>query len=297
LTSRIEREILELHARLCRTLAHPVRLAILNALREGEHGVGELTELVQVPQPTVSQHLAVLRNQGLLRKRRNGNEVFYRIAYPKMIQACDLLREVLFEHLREQERLVVAEVERGAEAGEELDESRKENVDMAQVEGFLGRDFLIPEDRYYDAGEHFWLKSGGEDPGEVLIGVTSPGVALTGGLVELEMFPEEGDHVEAGQEVAFSTTKKNIKYFVAPVAGQVAAVNREVTAEDVNEEPYDLWLLRIQPQAGWEAFLVGAGEYAALLARSEHATEAAAKSAGGKGSPTCKSLYSGIKEP
>src|SRR5660398_201482 len=122
LTSRIEPEILELHARLCRTLAHPVRLAILNALREGEHGVGELTELVQVPQPTVSQHLAVLRNQGLLRKRRNGNEVFYRIAYPKMIQACDLLREVLFEHLREQERLVVAEVERGAEAGEFLAE-------------------------------------------------------------------------------------------------------------------------------------------------------------------------------
>src|SRR5660398_336873 len=190
-----------------------------------------------------------------------------------------------------------AEGERGAEAGEELDESRKENVDMAQVEGFLGRDFLIPEDRYYDAGEHFWLKSGGEEPGEVLIGVTSPGVALTGGLVELEMFPEEGDHVEAGQEVAFSTTKKNIKYVVAPVAGQVAAVNREVTADDVNEEPYDLWLLRIQPQAGWEAFLVGAGEYAALLARSEHATEAAAKAAGGKGSPTCKSLYSGIKEP
>jgi DNA-binding transcriptional ArsR family regulator len=53
----------------------------------------------------LTQHLAVLRNQGLLRTRRNGNEVYYSIAYPKMVQACDLLRDVLFEHLRAQEEL------------------------------------------------------------------------------------------------------------------------------------------------------------------------------------------------
>jgi hypothetical protein len=47
----------------------------------------------------------VLRNQGLLRNQRRGSEVYYRIAYPKMVQACDLLREVLFEHLRAQEEL------------------------------------------------------------------------------------------------------------------------------------------------------------------------------------------------
>jgi DNA-binding transcriptional ArsR family regulator len=108
MTERIDPTILELHARVCKTMAHPVRLALLNALRQGERGVGDLAEAVGFPQPLVSQHLAVLRNQGLLGHRRNGNEVFYWVAYPKMIQACDLLREVLFEHLRAQEELLIA---------------------------------------------------------------------------------------------------------------------------------------------------------------------------------------------
>ena len=102
---RLDPTILELHARVCKTMAHPLRLALLNALRDGERSVSDLAEAIGAPQPLVSQHLAVLRNQGLLHNRRNGTEVYYSIAYPKMIQACDLLREVLFEHLRAQEEL------------------------------------------------------------------------------------------------------------------------------------------------------------------------------------------------
>jgi DNA-binding transcriptional ArsR family regulator len=106
--SRIDPTVLELHARVCKTMAHPLRLALLNALRDGERSVGELSLATGAAQPLVSQHLAVLRNQGLLRFRRSGSEVYYRIAYPKMVQACDLLREVLFEHLRSQEGLARA---------------------------------------------------------------------------------------------------------------------------------------------------------------------------------------------
>lgn len=110
---RIDPTILELHARVCKTMAHAVRLALLNALRSGERSVGDLAEAIGATQPLVSQHLGVLRNQGLLRTRRNGSEVFYSVAYPKMIQACDLLREVLFEHLRSQEELLSANHQRG----------------------------------------------------------------------------------------------------------------------------------------------------------------------------------------
>jgi DNA-binding transcriptional ArsR family regulator len=102
---RPEATILELHARVCKTMAHPIRLALLSELRDGERSVGDLAEAVGVTQSLASQHLAVLRNQGLLRTRRNGSEIFYSVGYPKMIQACDLLREVLFEHLRDQEQL------------------------------------------------------------------------------------------------------------------------------------------------------------------------------------------------
>jgi DNA-binding transcriptional ArsR family regulator len=105
MADRLDPTILELHARVCKTLAHPIRLAVLNALRDEERSVSDLADTIGVTQPLVSQHLAVLRNQGLLRNRRNGSEVYYSVAYPKMIQACDLLREVLFEHLRSQEEL------------------------------------------------------------------------------------------------------------------------------------------------------------------------------------------------
>lgn len=105
---RIDPTILEMHAKVCRTLAHPLRLALMNALRDGERTVGDLAEAVGARQPLVSQHLGVLRDQGLLHHHRNGNEVYYSVAYPKMIQACDLLREVLFEHLRAQERLLAS---------------------------------------------------------------------------------------------------------------------------------------------------------------------------------------------
>jgi ArsR family transcriptional regulator, virulence genes transcriptional regulator len=103
---RIDPKILEMHAKVCRTMAHPIRLALLNALRDGERTVGDLAKTVGTRQPLVSQHLGSLRDQGLLHHRRDGSEVYYSIAYPKMIQACDLLREVLFEHLRAQEQLL-----------------------------------------------------------------------------------------------------------------------------------------------------------------------------------------------
>lgn len=98
-------QIFELHARVCKTMGHPLRLALLNALRDGELSVGELAEAVASSQPLVSQHLAVMRAEGVLHNRRDGNEVLYSIAYPKMVQAYDLLREVLFERLQSQESL------------------------------------------------------------------------------------------------------------------------------------------------------------------------------------------------
>ena len=110
-SNRIDPTILEMHAKVCRTMAHPLRLALLNALRNGERTVGDLAEAVGAKQPRVSQHLGALRDQGLLHHRRNGSEVYYSIAYPKMIQACDLLREVLFEHLRAQEQLLATNQE------------------------------------------------------------------------------------------------------------------------------------------------------------------------------------------
>ena len=73
------RTVYEARARIAKALAHPSRLLILEALEEKERCVCELTELVGADQSTVSKHLAVLRNAGLVEDRREGTMSFYRI--------------------------------------------------------------------------------------------------------------------------------------------------------------------------------------------------------------------------
>lgn len=101
------KRVFELHARICRTLAHPKRLEILNLLRDDEElPVGQLAEQMGVSLANVSQHLAVLRDKGVVEARREGVSVYYRVSNPKIIQACDLMRDVLFEQLARSGQLV-----------------------------------------------------------------------------------------------------------------------------------------------------------------------------------------------
>ena len=96
----MDEEIFDLHADVCRTLSNPKRLKILNALRDGEMPVGQIrAKMGRIGKANLSQHLAVMRQKGVVATRREGNLIYYRISSPKIIQACDLMREVLFEQL------------------------------------------------------------------------------------------------------------------------------------------------------------------------------------------------------
>jgi DNA-binding transcriptional ArsR family regulator len=74
-----------------RALGVPLRLKLLNALRERECSVGELTEMLGCSQANVSKHLAVLNRSGLVRKTARGTSTFYRIADPRTYELCDLV--------------------------------------------------------------------------------------------------------------------------------------------------------------------------------------------------------------
>jgi len=102
----MDKKIFEMHAEICKVFTNPKRLEIINHLRDGEKTVNELTELADVPQANVSQHLTVLRQNNVVTTRRNGANIYYKIANPKILQACDLMREVLLEQLKENEKLV-----------------------------------------------------------------------------------------------------------------------------------------------------------------------------------------------
>lgn len=105
LDPQVREDIYRMHAQICKALADPKRLLILNELREGEKTVGDMASSLDLPQATVSQHLAILRQRSLVYSRRHGVNVFYTIANQKVIAAFDLLREVMSEQLAKEQEL------------------------------------------------------------------------------------------------------------------------------------------------------------------------------------------------
>jgi DNA-binding transcriptional ArsR family regulator len=81
-------------AQLFRALAHEVRVRLLEELRDGECAVGELQERVGSSGPNVSQHLAVLRSQGLVAARRNGTSMLYSIVDERLNNLLDDARSI-----------------------------------------------------------------------------------------------------------------------------------------------------------------------------------------------------------
>ncbi len=98
-------ELHQLHARVCKAIADPKRLIIINELRDREASVGELCESLDLSQSNVSQHLAILRERGVVTARREGTNIYYSLRGTKVLAAVDLLREFLSEDLAEQARL------------------------------------------------------------------------------------------------------------------------------------------------------------------------------------------------
>jgi ArsR family transcriptional regulator len=82
-------------------LAHPTRIAILELLSAGEISAGELIEKLGMEQANVSQHLAVLRSRQLVSNRKAGNQVFYSVRDPLIIEVLGLMRTYFHAHLRE----------------------------------------------------------------------------------------------------------------------------------------------------------------------------------------------------
>lgn len=100
-----EEKIFQMHAEVCKSMANPTRLKIISLLREGEKSVEELRKSLKLPKANLSQHLSILRQCRIVTARRLGLNVYYKCANPKMLKACEILREVLMEQLAEGGRL------------------------------------------------------------------------------------------------------------------------------------------------------------------------------------------------
>ncbi len=105
---KIDMTIYELQAEISKTLANPLRLAILHSLKSGEKTVNELAALTGVSQSNVSQHLALMRQRQIVKTRKTGANIYYSVSSSKISQACDMMREVLLEQLRQKQELAKA---------------------------------------------------------------------------------------------------------------------------------------------------------------------------------------------
>ena len=101
-----------LHSDVCKTLANPKRQEILDCLRHEDMTVNELVKKTGISQANLSQHLAIMRAKGIVATEHKGINVFYSLANSKIIQAFDLISEVLRDSLSAQNKTVKSAIGR-----------------------------------------------------------------------------------------------------------------------------------------------------------------------------------------
>lgn len=100
-------ELTLLHANICQALGDPRRILILYALREQPRYVSALADDLDMPQPTVSRHLQVLRQRALVIAERDGAAVVYRLADERIVEILDMMRLLLRDALTRQASVLV----------------------------------------------------------------------------------------------------------------------------------------------------------------------------------------------
>ncbi len=92
-------QVREFKAEFFKALAHPIRIHILDALREGEQNVNQLKDILEIEAPNVSQQLAILRGKNLVNTRKEGNSVYYSIRDPAIFELLDISKTIFNNHL------------------------------------------------------------------------------------------------------------------------------------------------------------------------------------------------------
>jgi len=93
--------VYEMQAELCRVMSHASRQMVIHILFDGQKNVNEIVNLTGINQSAVSRHLAILRRGGLVLSERHGQEIYYRLANPKIVEVCNLMRKVLITQMED----------------------------------------------------------------------------------------------------------------------------------------------------------------------------------------------------
>jgi len=100
------KELYNLHAEMCKVFSNPTRLELLDLLREKKLSVTELIEKTKLSQANISQHLSIMKSKGIVASSRKGKNIYYTLTNKKIIEAFNIIREVLADRLKKEGKIV-----------------------------------------------------------------------------------------------------------------------------------------------------------------------------------------------
>jgi ArsR family transcriptional regulator len=105
---RLLQKIFEMQCDICKALGHPLRLAIVDRLNDGETAAVDLAADLEMSKANLSKHMALLAHGGIVESRREGRQIYYRLTDPEIHQACAIMRSILYRRLKQGEKLASA---------------------------------------------------------------------------------------------------------------------------------------------------------------------------------------------
>ncbi len=105
---RAARRIFELQCEICKSMAHPARLEIVDLLNKHEMSAAALLEILQISKANLSKHMTILMQVGVVDATRDGRQVSYRLTHPEIHEACRIMRSILYQRLKQGEKLAAA---------------------------------------------------------------------------------------------------------------------------------------------------------------------------------------------
>lgn len=97
----MKQELRRFKAEIFQALGHPTRIAIVEVLRDGELGAGKIIAQLGLEQANASQHLTVLRSKQIVVNRKEGNQVYYSLRDPALVEVLDILKRYFYSQLSE----------------------------------------------------------------------------------------------------------------------------------------------------------------------------------------------------
>lgn len=102
----MDKRVFELHAEICKALGHPLRIEIIDLLSKKELCFSEILEKTGGIKSTLSQHLSIMVDKGILKSRKDSRCNYFSLSSPKVAKACSLMREVLVESINHRKEII-----------------------------------------------------------------------------------------------------------------------------------------------------------------------------------------------